>query len=863
MKALQRCVVLGLAVAFCRGQGGSSGKSVAEVAVCITGNLRGVCSEEDVQPFYNLVASSFVSLDLFVVVPTGSDCSRASQLYPNATTLQCVPDEPLSPPEQNWLTSGPSFGSPRAAFLLQLRLVHKCGLLVQRHLQSTDSSAGYRWILRARADVQWVLFPTRWELLYWEGDFSTGEALLLPWTQGLQWQAFPDTFAIGQPRLMWTYLSTYSFVLNASNWASYDFPRGDCLGKRPFCHHGNYPELVLEQRLFLAQVPVRHSWRICFRRQRSCGAGFSSSTDRCHDQRHLPAEAYIHSHDDLRPFLGYLLSKDTLEAASYSILDTPLTFPAHYDHDAPLAAKLIEFLFREEDRIGRPLKIADVGCGRGTLVQQMRSWGLHAVGIDQNPLLSHVIPRLGLVAALAGEKALQVTFRSRTPRCNFVGVTGYWSADDEYIAAPSLDLAARICCLHLACQAFTTSGAIKHSLHTSSEETEQPTLVFVKVEPPPNASANVEIDLRGATEFAPGILAAQRNRGLDWIVSLDVGMLLPAKQFRPFVRNLAAAARHGVVLSWGRTGRKAAAVLTKAFAGHGFRRSPDVEAELRLFSGTLCCEHRRDSILVFRRKSSNVLQQATASPASCLLGQCRCGHRAGSELTDSVADLYDSIDPMVRPAGDSFWFAASCGTLVMILKLFRLLLADYLVFSREMARAAGVEWQYLLLTWKWWSMRTERLGGWIPSLLNHAARRAKATGHLFATQNCSSDGSDFLPNGSHAAFCALEAASRTLLAAAANEAVQGGTGAVPTAWQAHVRTLMATAWRSASAQRLAVGKLLGAGARLWESMDTWAAKFRPAPLPLAVLEGGKRFRAEAFEDDSVGRYLYRFAAAPD
>ncbi|CAE7245898.1 unnamed protein product [Symbiodinium pilosum] len=61
------------------------------------------------------------------------------------------------------------------------------------------------------------------------------------------------------------------------------------------------------------------------------------------------------------------------------------------------------------------LQIVDLGCGRGSLVGELRNWGYLAVGLDANPILTATLNEYGLVADVT--QNLSFTISTAHPRC--------------------------------------------------------------------------------------------------------------------------------------------------------------------------------------------------------------------------------------------------------------------------------------------------------------------------------------------------------------------------------------------------------------------------------------------------------------
>lgn len=587
--------------------------SGAIAAVCVTGQLRGVCKPHHVWFLVNRLLAAFAPrADLFVVVPAGDSCQRAAALFPNASELSCVRDSPLSVAERRWVEEGPKMCWGREKYLMQLRLVHRCGELVRQHMRQ---GASYRWVVRSRADVLWSRFPADEKTLL----DSSSDALQLAWWPLLQWQAMADNFAIGRLEHMLHYFDQYDYVLNPRSWPDYDRPDGDVVGKRGvFGHACNYPELILERYLFSKRVPVRYSRSFCFTRMRECGAPI---------ENHCGARQAQQGRNDLAPYLNYVLNGQELLAEQ--------TFPAHFEHDAIFTGKLIEFFHREQSRLARPPKVVDLGAGRGTLMQEFRAWNVVAVGVDTNPILTGVIPELASVK----DPALNLSFtvRSMHPRCDFEAVfykvspgMDFESADhtgrqkarspvDQSVDNPMgwiywLNFLMGRCCQLLSCAGFSTDGRLKYGVLPQSEWVFAPhAWMYVKKDYIPlHGDAAIEVP----NAAGPGTLvpvdasSAKPGETMDWIVSLDVAQTLPPARWPGYFASVANLAGQGAILSWGRDASEVTRnQVTAELLQLGLKRDRELEAELRLFAGVGCCGHRSHGLLAFRRLNAPGPQQ--------------------------------------------------------------------------------------------------------------------------------------------------------------------------------------------------------------------------------------------------------------
>lgn len=407
-------------------------------------------------------------------------------------------------------------------------------------------------------------------------------------------------------------------------------PVGDIVGNRGvYGHPCNYPELIQERYLFFRRVPVRYSRDICFVRMRVCGEIAENHCDSHRLRVPTNAEDTV-LRDDLAPFLHNVLAGRELTAEQ--------TFPAHYEHDAVLAGKLVEFFHREQRRLGRPPKVVDLGAGRGTMLQELRAWNVVAVGVEANPIISGVVPELSKVGDIAGN--LSFTVRSMHPRCDFEPVwymtspgMDFESGDHTALQRPRspasesadnplawvhwLNFMMGRCCMQLSCVAFSTNGLMKYGLRPSSEWVQSPhAWTYIKKDHIPlHGDAAIEVP----NQAGPGTLVpADIKRGgtMDWVLSLDAAEQLLFGRYPGFFGSIVNLAGQGAILSMGRHATESGAVLeavSSIMLQRGFRRDHELEAELRLFAGVGCCGHLSRGLLVFRRIGAR-------GPARCGVG---------------------------------------------------------------------------------------------------------------------------------------------------------------------------------------------------------------------------------------------------
>lgn len=568
--------------------------------MCLSGQFRGVCSPHELWFLLHRVLPVFGEprADLFVVVPHGEDCQRAASLLPNATELHCIPDRPFSAAETTWLREGPGLCWDREKIILQLRLLGYCGKIMKQRMEAGIS---YQWWLRVRADVLWHRFPSTEAELHAQGPGM----VLLNWMPICQWQAYCDHFAAGPSRLMQHYFDFYDYVLEPRNWPRCNFPQGDKVLRRHWAHDCNYIELIMERYLGDRRIPVRYTRNVCFVRLRQCGQ--PALEDHCNE---AASGAFP---DDLAKWRH-------LHLKGMEVLPEQ-TFPRHYEHDPGLSAKLVDVFHTEQHRLGRPPKIVDLGCGRGSLVGELRAWGHLAVGLDANPLLTATLNEYGMVADLT-ESNLSFTIRTAHPRCNFRPhvyrhATGFEFEDAGQSLGNVADMDPRTesqanplawvywinyvagrCCGQLACVGFDTKGLLKWKL--PARETWKVSEQVWLYEKYPSVPEPDQAQVQNPFKHGPGALVpvAEGEETMDWVISLDVGGQIPAESQSIFLQNLRRLAGQGIILSWDPVRRPP----VEEIEALGFRRDEELEDHLRLFAGIGLRAYLSQTLLAFRSR---------------------------------------------------------------------------------------------------------------------------------------------------------------------------------------------------------------------------------------------------------------------
>eukprot|EP00930_Biecheleria_cincta_P022321 TRINITY_DN16303_c0_g3_i1.p1 TRINITY_DN16303_c0_g3~~TRINITY_DN16303_c0_g3_i1.p1 ORF type:complete len:1239 (-),score=176.68 TRINITY_DN16303_c0_g3_i1:71-3787(-) len=420
-------------------------KTQRGLGICLTGQLRGICSfEHGPRQLHGLLLSRFEGLggfDAFAVVPS-EDCEEAKRILgsePLQAEVVCVDSLFMSPEELHWIQEGPKADPdicPGHHCVYVWRDVDTCGRLMRRHMDRYRIS--YWRVARARLDLLVARFP--WDVAAAFSDDDTIWGYAIP---DRQWIGMPDRFAIGPQQLMLdVYFGTYRWMLNAASWKSYDptilsacMRRGHLevlevkadgafstsalrrKGKlwpcpehsaRGLAYPG--PENVLETRLLTFQgrgITVRLRQDICFNHLAAdCGRIQDSN---CEQKPIRHWRGHWQNDWAASRFKGDLFEINLRRAAAMRGSEKMETGLLH--HDGIFAASLAEFLIaewggsgaghREPQPLQRPPKTVDLGAGRGALVEQLGRWGLPVVGVDGSCLVELTLGSWGLCADLA------------------------------------------------------------------------------------------------------------------------------------------------------------------------------------------------------------------------------------------------------------------------------------------------------------------------------------------------------------------------------------------------------------------------------------------------------------------------------
>lgn len=314
-------------------------------AVCLTGHLRTAILDPVhlfIEPLQHSVLRAFSNsgyeVDVFAVTDAGEDCERTRVVLEplNLKALQCiaaVEEDPVQRQhEEQWLQHGAKTIWNRAAFLGQLKKVQACDLLM--------SATGERYdlVARSRLDVRWHQFPA---------DVSKLEV------PGIIWLALrsteyansymSDLFAIGGHSEMKPYMHVYDELLDRGNWELHksfeDSP------------DGLDTEELWQVTLLKAGVLARQHPDICFNLlSRKASDPSSEREDNC--RRNPPRHPN-----------GFWTDTEWSGAP----VDT---MSGIFSYDALLTMRLLHFFYAEWARVGRPAKVLDLGCGRGSMIER-------------------------------------------------------------------------------------------------------------------------------------------------------------------------------------------------------------------------------------------------------------------------------------------------------------------------------------------------------------------------------------------------------------------------------------------------------------------------------------------------------------
>eukprot|EP00439_Symbiodinium_sp_Y106_P024392 s287_g2.t6 len=462
--------------------------------------------------------------------------------------------------------------------------------IVQKPCRGANCSfrVSYWRVARMRLDLRIAIFPK---------DVAVFDEENTIWAYAIpdrQWIAMPDRFAMGPPRLMDAYFTTYRWMLDKRSWQHYDpgvrtacARRGHlqlepgesgehrlrAFGKlwpcpehsaRGLAYPG--PENVLEARMLTFQASANPG--VTFRlRSDICFSHLTQIPDSSCKQ--LP-ERHPHgywTHDwDTSPLTGSMFQAYLQrQAASPGSAKTETRL---LPYDGIFAAGLADFFLAEwgakESRgQSRPPKILILGAGRGALAEQLARWGLPTVAIDGNCMVEFTAEHRGLCADVVHPRGL-----------------GTWA--------------------EAACGA----------------------------EVPPASRVDPELKALGSKETKVWCHWLQGVSKSDWALALNLLPEIPRHLLPRLARELSLG-REGVILTMpiGRPLQDAKRRdLVRALRHRGYVVDRDASRHVGALGGLLCCPWNANAIVLRKRRkettdcSARVIQQLTGS-LPCVLHQ--------------------------------------------------------------------------------------------------------------------------------------------------------------------------------------------------------------------------------------------------
>ncbi|CAE7867049.1 unnamed protein product [Symbiodinium necroappetens] len=573
------------------------------VAICLTGHLRSGAGQPEnvVRPLQRTVlrplAGAGYDIDIFAVTDAGEECSRTESTLAelDLAALRCVDleehDEKKRTAESDWLEFGPRTDWPRGSFLGQMKKVQICDELF------AATGKDYSLVSRSRMDVFWHSFPADPVQLELPG------VIWLPWRSGeVHAQYIVDSFAIGSYSAMKPYLRVYDEMLDPGNWPLH----------RSFenSSDGLDTEELWEVTLLKGGILARQHLDICFNLlARKSTDPLLEREDNC--RRSVP------SHPN-----GYLL--DTKWSAF-----PYLTLSGFFKFDPLLSARLVHLWFAEFVRIGRPMKVMDLGCGRGLMIERWLQYHpTSIVGVDKMPGLRPVLGNDILELDLT--QPMNPRSFTSTRACTFRDgdrdlARLVEAAQAEGLGMHEVFLRVLNCCFQTQCAGLCISlGLAPVSFEQASELRTDDVISLAR---------------RNSTDQSR---LAWGGRA-DWAVLLDVASHIPAQGHQQLAANLDAVASEGVVIS---EPEHLARELDVLLASKGFFRDRHVE-DLLLPWAALRGVHEVFSIRVFRRAKMHSRRQTGflfAKPTDCSLAlrfaaqasRCRLGLTFGCSNSEYI-----------------------------------------------------------------------------------------------------------------------------------------------------------------------------------------------------------------------------------
>jgi len=437
-----------------------------------------------------------------------------------------------------------------------------------------ESGISYDLVARSRLDVRWYQFPKMTSQLDVPGIIwlaTRGAESMGPYLN--------DLFAIGKYAEMKVYMHAYDELLDRGNWRLHK-----SFEKTP---DGLDTEELWQVTLLKANIIARQHPDICFNLLARNSSGPREREDNCRPCPEKHPNGFV---TDTRWF-----------SVDHSTLPSMFTF------DALLTLRLLHFLFAEWARIGRPSKVLDLGCGRGSMIE--RWLGHHPPSflcIDKLPGLPEILGDDFLDMDLS--KELHPRTFMFTRKCELLGGTNALNrylekADSKQIPRENAFKTLLNCCYSSSCLGFYLSP-------DSSDDEEDPgvQLVFQHM-PYLDPNQFLQLKREGFSE----------DQKLFWATKADWALLLDVAQDVPNLQTLAAnvdrLVTEGLIIT---SPSPVLAKMQRLLSKHSFFRDRQTESLLQPW--TLLRGLRENQPLqVYRRGSRLVSPWAFPAPISCTL----------------------------------------------------------------------------------------------------------------------------------------------------------------------------------------------------------------------------------------------------
>ncbi|CAK9054754.1 unnamed protein product [Durusdinium trenchii] len=412
----------------------SPNTSTRELAVCLVGQLRGVCKAEDFSSLFNIVLANFASVDVFLVFPDES-CHKDVAVFKAAASIfrhndlrvfpHCQSDE-LPPAETQfmqwflthewWATHWHGLGyggNNNTPALRRMMLSGKHSSACSKKLEIQSPWTKYDFVARVRPDVEWFSFVDRNSLKSTVPGSLLTNFVAMP-IQGV----VEDTFAIGSWNDMQKYFSFYQEnILNVDQLELTNVPWCVVHATLRNSKHCKklFPENLLEEHLRSKDLQIQKRQKICFERVAPCMQRRNHYCSKY--KQHQRGYFQSHPRDFLKGDRDFFLTA----SGSYA------------DYDTILAARVVHFFLSEAVRLGHPPRLVDMGCGRGSYVEVFKSWGFPVIGIDGNAVITRSIAKHSFLWDLTDRIDLKRAFENDKRLCNFFHLTHNSKEEQDHV----------------------------------------------------------------------------------------------------------------------------------------------------------------------------------------------------------------------------------------------------------------------------------------------------------------------------------------------------------------------------------------------------------------------------------------------